>query len=264
MPQATESPDTSTEAGTKPPIILVGTHHKTGTVWMGNLFRQLAERLGRSYFIGPPRDVPADVDIFQHVNSGFNMPFMARLQRGSRPWRGIHIIRDPRDVIVSGCFYHQKSEERWLHIPTERFGGLTYQEAINSTKNVERQLLFEMEHRGRETIGFMLRWNYQRPHFMELRYEDLIQDEQLAEFRRAFVHLGLTGGDLETALDVAHSASLFGGFKSELGKSLHLRSGETAQWRAHFTPALVARFKEMFPGGLAKLGYESSDDTWGL
>src|SRR5690349_8119257 len=128
MTQTIESLDLSNETRERPPLILVGTHHKTGTVWMGSLFRQLAERLNRAYFIGNPKDVSEDVDIFQHVNSGFNLPFMARLEEGSRAWRGIHIIRDPRDVIVSGCFYHQKSAEKWLHLPLEKFEGRTYQE----------------------------------------------------------------------------------------------------------------------------------------
>jgi hypothetical protein len=42
------------------------------------------------------------------------------------------VIRDPRDVIVSGANYHCKADEPWLHIPEKRFGGLTYHQKINS------------------------------------------------------------------------------------------------------------------------------------
>lgn len=241
--------------------ILVGTHHKTGTIWMGSMFRNLSNRLGRLFYNGVWREAPADVDVFIQNNSAFAPQYLAALDQQARGWRGIHVIRDPRDVIVSGCFYHQKSEEKWLHRPSDEFGGRTYQEAINSFGSAEAQLRFEMEKRGADTISYMLAWNYAQPNFIEMKYETLIRDDDLVEFGKVFSHLGLEGEEMKVALEVAYNNSLFGGMKEQKGAKLHLRSGDAGQWRAHFTPALVDHFKTLFPGVLVRLGYEQ-DDNW--
>jgi hypothetical protein len=77
------------------------------------------------------------------------------------------LIRDPRDVIVSGCFYHQSAEEAWLQVPQRRLGGLSYQEKLRSYASFDDQLLFEMENPGVHTIRQMLEWGYSNPLFWE-------------------------------------------------------------------------------------------------
>jgi hypothetical protein len=37
----------------------------------------------------------------------------------------------------------------------------------------------------------------------------------------------------------------------------HIRNADSGQWRKHFTPRVVARFQELFPGAVEKLGYPS-------
>jgi hypothetical protein len=167
------------------------------------------------------------------------------------------MIRDPRDRVVSGCFYHQKSSEQWLHEKRAEFGGKTYQEMINSYDNFADKLMFELEHSGKRGITEMLAWNYSDPRFKEIKYEELINDVNLEMFHSAFTFVGFTGEIIPTALKIAYENSLFSG---RIGRSVHVRSGSTGQWKNHFEHRHRERFEELFPGALVRLGYEDSAD----
>ncbi|NET16816.1 MAG: hypothetical protein F6K08_30385 [Okeania sp. SIO1H6] len=143
--------------------VLIGTHHKTGTVWMSNIFYSIASyydlrcyaNRGNKSLICPS----SNFDIFLQDHSFFDFDNLSN-------YKGLHIIRDPRDVVVSGCFYHTKSLEKWLHIKREYFGGLTYQEKLNSYSSFDDKLIFEMENSSRNAIQDMKSWNYNNPHFI--------------------------------------------------------------------------------------------------
>ena len=57
------------------------------------------------YFNGTQENAPQNFDVFLQHHAKFDF-----LKLGES-YRGIHIIRDPRDIIISGCFYHQQSKE---------------------------------------------------------------------------------------------------------------------------------------------------------
>lgn len=83
----------------------------------------------------------ADADIY-HVP---NPPIPEELSDCS--YRGLHLIRDPRDVILSGMHYHLRAPEKWLHDPEPDYGGLSYQEKLNSLDG-DGRLFLEMERLG--------------------------------------------------------------------------------------------------------------------
>ena len=164
------------------PKILVGTHHKTGSVWMTNVFRKLSRRLGLDFQrvssvspVGPK----GQWDIFFNSHSQFDLP-------GIGKFRGLHVMRDPRDVIVSSTFYHSSSAEPWLHIKRKKFSGMTYQEKINSFSSFDDKLLFEMENSGGVTLRRMGEWDMADARFWNAKYEDLIVDAELKEFEKIF------------------------------------------------------------------------------
>ncbi len=233
-----------------PHKILVGSHHKTGTVWMRNVFSCVCERLRLHFFAGEQEKLPRKFDVFMQNHSRF-MP-----EKFSDSIRGVHIIRDPRDRIVSGMYYHQKSKESWLHKPMKVLGGATYQEKINSFGTMEEQLMFEMEHSGRWGINEMLSWDYSDGRFMNVKYEELIIDHDLRMFHEIFTFLGFPGSVIPTCLDCAYKNSLFSG---NIEKSVHVRSGKSSQWKNHFNSDHKQRFVELFGGALVKLGYEEND-----
>jgi hypothetical protein len=230
--------------------ILVGTHHKAGTVWLLSVFRRISRQFGLTFCRGAAPTPPQDFDVFFRCDSHFD------LGQVQAPYRGLHIIRDPRDMIVSGCFYHQQSKEEWLHIKQDRFGGLTYQEKINSYQSLDDQILFEMEHVGQQCIQQILAWDFDDPAFFEVQYEDLISDEQLVLFHSIFAFLGFPGKAMPQVLKIAFENSVFSG---TLKRTTHIRSGKKRQWEEHFNAHHRARFLEIFGDALQRLGYENSD-----
>lgn len=236
----------------KASLQLVGTHHKTGTVWIRDVFRQICEHRGTPFFSGRQRDAPASCAVMFQDHSEFDLAALAV------PFRGLHMIRDPRDVIISAAFYHRHAAEKWLRRRQWGFGLKSYQEAINACPTEERALLFEMENAAGKAIREMLDWDYTNPRFFEVRYEDLIQDESLEIFRRIFIFLGYEEAELPSLLEIARKNSLFSGHRNPH----HVRSGKVAQWKQHFTPALSSRFVELFGDALERLGYEAEGSKW--
>ena len=236
--------------------VLIGTHHKTGTVWMSSIFNSIASyydlklyaNRDNKSFICPS----GNFDIFLQNKSYFDFKKLSN-------YKGLHIIRDPRDIVVSGCFYHTKSSEKWLHIKREKFGGLTYQEKLNSYSSFDDKLIFEMENSSRNTIQDIISWNYDNPHFIEIKYEDLIQDIDLNLFRKIFQFLDFNEKIIPRLLKIAHKNSLFSG---QVSNRKHIRSGKKQQWKEYFKPIHAARFVALFDDVLIKLNYEQTNTGW--
>ena len=231
--------------------IVVATHHKAGTVWLHNVFLRVSQDLGWKFCKGIAANLPEDFDVFAPGNC------QIQAQQIQAPFKGLHMIRDPRDIIISGCFYHQKAPEPWLQKKHSHFGGLSYQEKLNSYQSVDDRILFEMEYAARPCIQEMLAWNYHDPTFFEVKYEDLMSDEQLLLFHSIFAFLGVPGSAIPRALRIAFENSLFSGLPPITS---HIRSGKTRQWEKYFTSHHHSRFIELFGDALQRLGYESSDE----
>ena len=227
--------------------ILVGTHHKVLTVFLGRVFRVFALLTNRSYDrgMGEALDYTRDVLIDHHSQFGFD-----RLLPG---WRGLHVVRDPRDLLVSAANYHTRSSESWLHEPKAEFGGRTYQQTVNALGTLEERMLFELDHVTGEDIRAMLAWRFGRPQMLELRYEKLVGQGATAYFGDAVRAWSLPPAEHRLLVE------LFGYFS--IGNpgakgNRHIRNANSGQWRKHFTPRVEARFAQMFPDAVAKLGYD--------
>ena len=232
--------------------VLVGSHHKTGCVWMRKVFSRIAKGLDLVYYAGSWGSLPENnFDIFIDNKSQFQLNLLPA-------YRGLHLIRDPRDIIISGCFYHQKADEKWLHTKRKEFAGLTYQEKINSYSSLDDQILFEMEHTAAITITEITEWDYSNSNFIEVKYESLIEDYNLILFHQIFTFLGFPGRFIPNILEIAHQNSIFSG---KVKKSIHVRSGKTNQWEDFFKDKHKRRFIELFRDILVKLGYEQ-ENTW--
>lgn len=228
--------------------VLVGTHHKTGTVWFTSVFRALSGQLGLElvYADGAHPNPDGRWDIFVSGHSRF-----AGLD--SSNLRGVHVIRDPRDLIISATHYHQTSDESWLHEPRSDFGGMTYQEKICSYSSFDEKMLFEMENSSFHNIVEMVEVEESDDdRFMGVKYEEMIEDRSLARFEEMFEFLGFQGPALGWCLVSAYRNSLFSGGVD----SRHVRSGKAVQWPEYFAPVHEKRFEELFGNALVRLGYE--------
>jgi Sulfotransferase domain len=244
----------------KQPLIVVCTHHKTGSVWMANIFRAIKRQEKLHLHAKAQVDLPPETDIFLQDHSKVDLKAL-QTRFPKRGVRAVHVIRDPRDVVISGCFYHVKTVEKWANNPKKDYGGKSYKQAINSLATDHEKLLFEMDHAAGKTIREMLAWDYtQKDLSFEARYEDLIADREMKLFRPMMGFLGFEGERLDMALKFVAELSLFGGAAGS-DPADHIRSGESRQWVNVFTPELKAAFTERFPGALQRLGYEAGD-SW--
>jgi hypothetical protein len=239
--------------------IVVATHHKTGTVWMDGVFKAIAGDLGAQYinFREDERRLQERLRrpfvLFCYDSDfGDHAPVLDRTDV-----KIVHLIRDPRDVVISAMHYHKASRESWLHEPIPGHDNLTYQRALQQLPTRFGQYIFEMENSSASTLRDMAAWHYGRANCFEARYEDLRQDSTFAYWRRITAFLGLDAAEQALADRRFWQNSLFGGLAT-LGNR-HVRSGTVAQWRREFTPALGNVFLERFPGLLEVLRYETGD-----
>lgn len=173
---------------------------------------------------------------------------------------GTHMIRDPRDVVVSGYFYHQWTNETGYKMYDEILG-MSYQDKVNTSPK-EEGILFEMDNKAAQTIAEMRRWNYNDPRILEIRYEDLIADSPVV-FTKMFQHWGVTEENVGECLEIAHvnhMTQMTGRKVGEEQRGSHMRNGLPGQWKLHFSSAHKQHFKEQFGDILIVLGYEKSND----
>jgi len=241
--------------------IVVATHHKTGTVWMDGVFKAIASDLGVRLVNHKADAGRLDVllrepfILFSDDSDFRDIPHV--LER--EDVRILHLIRDPRDILISAMHYHRRAREGWLHEPAPRYLGMTYQQALRGQRSRFQQFVFEMENSTACTLQDIRAWRYDRPNCHEARYEDLREDFSTAYWRSIMAFLGLDAAEQDLAARRFWQNSLFGALP-RLGNR-HVRSGTVGQWRREFTVRLGYAFSERFPGLLQELKYEA-DPRW--
>jgi hypothetical protein len=241
--------------------IVVATHHKTGTVWMDGVFKAIADDVGARYLdfrseYGRLEQRLREPFVLFNYDSDFR-DCAHILDRDDV--RILHLIRDPRDVLISAMHYHKKSAESWLHTPVPGYNNVTYQRCLRELPTKLDQYVFEMEHSTAGTMRGMLEWQYGRANCFEARYEDLRQDRDLSCWTRIVDFLGFDEDERRSCRQRFWQNSLFGGL-SRLGNK-HVRSGDVAQWKREFDRELAYAFVAYFPDALQTLAYEP-DNKW--
>ena len=174
-------------------------------------------------------------------------------------------IRDPRDLVVSGYFYHRRGAEEWTTIesPTDddwyfangvvprglRETGGSFAGYLQSLPK-EEGLLAELEFR-RPHFESMVGWPAEHPDILTFRYEEILGNET-AVFRRLFGFYGLS--PVERALAGAFVRRYSIGRRAS---DPHVRDPSAGQWRRHFTPRVRRAFETRYAGLVAQLGYPS-------
>ncbi|MEO1495002.1 MAG: sulfotransferase domain-containing protein [Pseudomonadota bacterium] len=236
--------------------VFVGTHHKSGTIWLRRIFRAIALREGfRMHRLGAEGDATrATMRIWFSGRS--HLP--PRLQRDPNA-RMVHLIRDPRDMLISATRYHLEANEPWLTAPSETFDGLSYQERLAQEPGVDAQLMFEMKNHHTGVVAEMVSWPYGKVPACELRYEDLIADRDMRLFREMFEYLGFTAAETDRALGDVWQHSLFGALKPRSVRphgTEHIRSGKPGLWRSVFSRRVARAYADRFAEALSTLGYD--------
>lgn len=230
------------------PLIVHCCHHKVGTFWFRNVLSAIADHYGLRVFSGEQSALRPPVDIFFQDHSRIDREALGDA-------RGSHMIRDPRDVVVSAYFYHLRTDESWALRPRPEYGGRSYQQHLRSLDR-EAGIAAEIERSAPSVIRDMVAWDYEGNGFLELRYESLLADEE-AGFRRLFGHYGFAPQAVERCLRIARRY----GLRRMRRRSAHVRSGRPGEWRSHFSAEHKALFKRLTSDAALRLGYETQS-SW--
>lgn len=228
-----------------------------------------------------------DVDFLSHGNA--DISHIA----GLTSHRGVHIIRDPRDIAVSAYFshLHSHSVKEWsaLEEYRDKLRGMTKEDGLAA----------EIENRRAEFTQIS-DWNYNQPDVLEIKFEEMttsnydliirvfdhykLLDTARYRTRHRIKELafdvvdgisGSVGRKLTRRLrpDTVTGAELLGmawrfrfqtlaGGRKEGDENIksHFRKGAPGDWVNHFTDDHKALFKRLYPDLVVQLGYESSDD----
>ena len=252
------------------PLIIAVTHHKCGTVLCHNVFRRVA-RILHLKFDGNahPEQVIDEVDIFGDYRGIYR-----NVEKLTRPYRGLHMIRDPRNVVVSGYLYHLQCTEEWALRPKKCYNNLPYQEYLK-TFTAEEGLIQEMLHVGAWNFRNMKEWNYNDPNFIEIRYEELMEDfsdkwKTILEFVR-LPHASICKNCFRLCMREADKENLQLLSAREIGERNERArkwSGPNInhpysrdRWKDYFTCKIKDKFKDLYGDILIRFGYEQ-DHNW--
>jgi hypothetical protein len=281
---------------TRPTYAFYG-HHKCATMTLNTIAGGVCRRLGLNY------EAVFDAAQFQHDLPQFvatkHVDFLfygnANIEHVSKlpAHKGFHIIRDPRDIVVSAYFSHMHSHptEHWPELEPHRetLKGLTKDEGLAE----------EIRFRGK-SLRHMMSWDYAQPLVLEVRFEDLTS-RAYETLLTAFDFLGLIDNrdykisrrassllrECAAVMQKAYgwrTAQLIGSralpavellaliwrnrfeartkgrSRGEEDVSNHYRKGETGDWANHFSSEHKELFKSLYPDLVPKLGYAESDN----
>jgi hypothetical protein len=242
-------------------LIAIATHHKTGTVWMDRLWRGIARALGlpfRRLRDHEPLDVAAlraaaPVTVLFQDHARFDPAFRPAPEDG-----GWHLLRDPRDVLISAANYHGWADEPWLDRPRDNLGGRSYREAILAC-DFAGAVRFEMGRSGGRAVRDMLEFDRLGGRLVDVRYEDLLADPEGHRAAELFAALGFSGSALDVCLEIWRAVHARGGARLEPDLRSHVQGLAAGQWRHLFDADLLADFARTFPGATGALGYPPDD-----
>ena len=235
---------------TRRPSMLVGTHHKVLTVYLSKTLLLFGGVTGRRVSIGRGPDTDATASILLDHHSQFDR----ELLDGGR--FGLHVRRDPRDLLVSAAHYHRRATEPQLLRPRPELDGRSYRDHVNSLATFEEVLLFELDHSAGSNVRDMVEWDYESSPLTEVRYEDLVTPSGGEVLASAIADWPIPRREQAMLVRAFDHYSAFGGAHR---RQSHVRDPRSGQWSEHFTPAVQAAFDARFPDAVARLGYDRGD-----
>jgi hypothetical protein len=207
------------------------------------------------------------------------------LLRGSiaRPYRAIRLVRDPRDVWVSGYLYHLRSVEEWCtnteldptppilwprvdhsiaHRPEDwkrrylgSLNGRSYQANLLGRSRGEG-LAFELAGYTGWTLAAMRDWSLNGADALDVKLEDVMADFDGAMLR-IFDHFGFPPDQRQAALEEARSEDIRRMDDAAVAKRLQIYSRTISKWRQVLSEAQIARFEDQYGDVIRALGYET-------
>ena len=239
-------------------------HHKCGSSWTWFVLSDLCRRCNWRYAEhshdgmfnhDPVHFFSTDsFDLWAHSNANWTTV-------GQLDAIAVHVVRDPRDVIVSGYYSHLYSH------PTDGLPAMqAHREQLKSVDK-EAGLFLEMDWAA-PYMGDMFSFAEARenPNILTLSYAQLVSNELLG-FETMARHLGMYPNliSLEKLNDVVRAYS-FNRLTEGRSRGMEdikspFRKGQPGDWRNHFDPKHRDYFKERYQPILELYGFEVND-SW--
>lgn len=257
-------------------------YHKSGTILLKSVFEEFCNKNNLVFQVrmGKQYEIPEGADFILFGHSPIE------IQNQPVGFLGVHVMRDPRDIVISGYLYHLRTTELWcihkdfdlsppIDYPNVPFSqrhraedwkkkyisslrGCSYQEKLRSLSQ-EDGIAFEMQHYGKWTIENMMEWDYRKNNILEIGFEEIMMDYE-STFRRIFLYLGLAKKQLDEAMRIARKHNINRKTEEEVQSMVHVYSRQTSKWHKYFSPMHKDLFLDMFGDCLITLGYESTNE----
>jgi hypothetical protein len=253
-------------------------YHKCLTVYSNRVFIALYNRIlklsrGYRHFNSLLEEFYNECDNYKISSINNHVLDLDRLGKDLRVTR---FIRDPRDLVISGYFYHRRGAEPWCNIidpkeenwkvvngciPQGMASGQSFSAYLQSISQ-EDGLIAEIDFR-RNHFTSMGQWPKDDSRVILFRYEDILGNE-LKVFSEMFSFYGLSWPEKNLGLALAdyfsaekqsrRSSKQIG--KSKSGQfSQHIRKSDSGQWKDYFTPKVSEYFNKSHADILEIYGY---------
>lgn len=274
-------------------------HHRCASNWILAVVNEVGSLMGLRVSNGLHRPQLFNCDLHSYVNK-HRLDFLCYTNadyafvRELFDIKGFHVIRDPRDILISSYYSHlySHSTDGWPELAAHR-------ERLHAATK-EEGILLEMDFRAWE-FKHLASWDYTRPNILEMKLEEMSASPADA-FSRIFRFLGLlaepdghnsrpelvdllkaninrlhfksrgaipvrlrqrrlSGKQLDRIVS-RHSFTRLtrGRKKGEEDVTSHYRKGEAGDWRNHFSDEIESAFKNRYQDLLETLGYESNQN----
>ena len=256
--------------------MLIFTTHKSGTTLFHHIIHKLAPRLGLRAITLYGRvdaiDPAIDMVLIAHSLLGFRI---------GRPVRAIRIVRDPRDIWLSSYLYHRRTNEGWcvntnfdprppigyprvdfsmLHRPERwkrawlgRLNRRSYQQNLLDRDQAEG-LAFELAGYTGCTLEIMRAWRPPVNAMLQAKIESIAANFDV-QMRAIFTHLGFTGPEHDTAIDVAVTEDISRMDDDTIAANPHIHSRSLSKWRGLLSEAQIRTFESVHGDLIESLGY---------
>ena len=246
-------------------------YHKCLTVY----FEKVLKRMVRTPFglAGDYRHFDSHLDTFYRDCEGYAVASINNHALDLDRFEDVRVtrfVRDPRDLVVSGYFFHKRSNESWCDVadPTnedwEVVHGVvpdtmtmtmkrkakqrTFRDYLNDV-SLEEGLMAEMAFRRRH-FESMWAWPKDDRRVELFRYEEVLGHE-VEIFDQIFRFYELPFMNRRVGLHFAHRFRA----SSPSLRSEHIRDPRIGQWREVFTHAVTKRFDDEYGDLIEMLGY---------
>jgi hypothetical protein len=282
------------------PLLAFFGHHKCASTWIHRILGDFGRHAGLEHaYLYDETNFDGDLAGYIRKNGTQLISYVNAETThisGLPPFRVFHVVRDPRDLLVSAYFSHLHSH------PTKAWPELIpHRERLKSSSKTEG-LILEVEFLD-FAYNAMREWDYGRPDTLELRQEELTR-APYDGFLEIFRFLGvLDSSDFDKAARARHWRHVARNVAAERVPGLsglhrpirrfpaepllgivyehrfdklaggrtagnedvksHYRKGTPGDWRNHFDDEVMAAFKERHGDLVTLLGYERTED-WGL